>query len=92
MASVSGSSTLSADSSASHKSDVWQYLQKTKNARRPSVSYVLRSSRFIATQQICVSTSWIGTVAPTRVMVWKKRSREFIKRSQGQSALLREPS
>ena len=65
MADVNGSSTLSADSSASHKSDV---LQKTKNTRRASVSYVLRSSRFIAAQQICVSTSLIGTVAPIRVI------------------------
>ena len=33
MASVSGSSTLSADSSASHESDVWQYFTKDKECK-----------------------------------------------------------
>ena len=34
MASVSGSSTLSADSSASHKSDVWQYFTEDKERKK----------------------------------------------------------
>ena len=34
MASVSGKSTLSADSSASHKSDVWQYFTKDKERKK----------------------------------------------------------
>jgi len=42
MASVSGSSTQSADSSASQKSDVWNFGQKKRN-----VCYVQRSSHFI---------------------------------------------
>jgi len=50
MASVSGSSTQSAHSSASHKSDI---LQKRKNTRKPNVGYAQRSLCFIAAQQIC---------------------------------------
>ena len=34
MASVSGSSTLSADSSGKHKSDVWQYFTKDKERKK----------------------------------------------------------
>ena len=34
MASVCGSSNLSADSSASHKSDVWQYFTKGKERKK----------------------------------------------------------
>ena len=34
MASVSGSSTQTADSSVSHKSDVWQYFTKDKECKK----------------------------------------------------------
>ena len=63
-------------------------LQKTKNARRLSVNYVLRSSHFIVAQQICVNTSWTGTVA--QEWWWEKKEKQgMLHCLQGQSTVLR---
>ena len=64
MASVCGSSNLSADSSASHKSDVWQYFTKGKERKK-------------AKCQLCSNELVFHsgtTVAPKRVMVRKREA------------------
>jgi len=45
MASVNGSSTQSAGSSASHKSDVWNYFTEDKEHKKGQVSVMFKGAR-----------------------------------------------